>query len=120
MEREVVFLKLFGRKIISFKKLATGEILGTGLLNPIIDRLDFFTMLLVQRNFYKGYKNMKKWRGHRVANSFAPPVGSHPMLHLIKTAIKGRLFHNPMPVARPLRLLTSANVVAFIVAQVST
>jgi len=40
MEREKVYLKLFGRRLISFKKLETGEIIGTGILNPLLESWD--------------------------------------------------------------------------------
>lgn len=99
MEREKVYLKLFGKKLISFKKLKTGEIIGTGFLNPFIDKLGFFTMLMIQAKFYRSYKNLGKWNGKRVSNTFAPPVGSRPMFRLMKAAIKGRIFRYPFPVA---------------------
>jgi len=99
MEREKVIWKLFGKKLISFKKLKTGEIIGTGLLNPILQRLGFITMLLVQINFYRGYKNLGKWNGKRVSNTFAPPLGTKPMFRLMEAAIKGRIFRHPFPVA---------------------
>ena len=99
MEREKVYLKLFGKNLISFKKLENGEIIGTGLLNPIIDKLGFFTMLMVQAKFYRSYKNLGKWNGKRVSNTFAPPVGSRPMYRLMLAAIKSRIFRYPFPVA---------------------
>jgi len=99
MERERVFLKLFGRKLISFKKLDTGEIIGTGLLNPLVNKLGFFTMILVQINFFRNYKSLGKWKGKRVANTFAPPVGSRSMYRLMKAAIMGRVSRHPLPVA---------------------
>lgn len=99
LERERVLLRLFGRKLISFKKLKTGEIIGTGLLNPILKRLGFFTMLIVQVRFFRGYKNLGKWKGKRVANTFAPPLGSGPMYRLFLNSIKGRIFRYPLPVA---------------------
>ena len=99
MEREKVFLKIFGRNLISFKKLQTGEIIGTGILNPILDKFSFFSMIIVQINFYRGNANLGKWHGKKVANTFAPPVGGGPMLHLIKTSIIGRIFRNPRPIA---------------------
>ncbi len=99
MEREKVYLKLFGKKLISFKKLETGEIVGTGFLNPLIDKLGFFTMLMIQAKFYRSYKNLGTWNGKRVSNTFAPPVGSRPMLRLMIAAIKGRIFRYPFPVA---------------------
>jgi len=99
MEREKVVLKLMGRKLISFKKLKTGEIIGTGILNPLIKRLGFFTMILVQSQFFRKYKNLGKWRGKRVANTFAPPLGSRPMYRLMKASIMGRIFRYTFPVA---------------------
>ena len=99
LERERVLLKLFGRKLISFKKFKTGEIIGTGLFNPILKKLGFFTMLIVQARFFMRYKNLGKWRGKRVANTFAPPLGSGPMYRLFLNAIKGRIFRNPLPIA---------------------
>ena len=99
LEREKVLLKIFDRNLISFKKLKTGEIIGTGLLNPILKKLGFFTMLIVQAKFYGGYKNLGKWKGKRVANTFAPPIGSGPMYRLFLNAIKGRIFRYPLPVA---------------------
>ncbi|KKN22072.1 hypothetical protein LCGC14_0919080, partial [marine sediment metagenome] len=99
MEREKVYLKLFGKKLISFKKLETGEIVGTGILNPLIDKLGFFTMLMIQAKFYRSYNNLGTWNGKRVSNTFAPPVGSRPMFRLMSAAIKGRIFRHPFPVA---------------------
>jgi MoaA/NifB/PqqE/SkfB family radical SAM enzyme len=99
MEREKIYLKLFGRKFISFKKLTTGEIIGTGILNPLLDKLGFFTMLMVQSKFYRSYKNLGKWNGKRVSNTFAPPIGSGPFYRLMKASIKGRIFRYPFPVA---------------------
>lgn len=99
LERERVLLKLFGRKLISFKKFKTGEIIGTGLFNPILKRLGFFTMLIVQARFFMRYKNLGNWNGKRVANTFAPPLGSGPMYRLFLNAIKGRIFRNPLPIA---------------------
>jgi MoaA/NifB/PqqE/SkfB family radical SAM enzyme len=99
MERERVYLKLFGKNLISFKKTATGEIIGTGILNPILDRLGFFTMLFIQAKFYTSYKNIGTWKGKRVSNTFAPPVGSKPMYRLMLAAIKSRIFRHKFPVA---------------------
>lgn len=99
MEREKIYLKLFGKNLVGFKKDIKGNVIGTGMLTPIIERLGFFTMLLVQGKFYAGYKNLGTWKGNRVANTFAPPIGSRPMYHLLASAIKGRLGRHPVPVA---------------------
>jgi len=99
MVRERVLLRLFGKKLISYKKLDTGEIIGTGLLNPIFNRLRFLIMILIQAQFYRQYTNLGQWRGKRVANTFAPPVGSHPMLRVLKASIMTRIFRHRFPVA---------------------
>ena len=46
MVRERTLLKIFGKKLVSFKKLDTGEIIGTGVLNPLFDKLSFLIMIL--------------------------------------------------------------------------
>lgn len=99
MPREQTYLQVFGKKLISFKQLDSGEILGTGVLNPILNKLNFFTMLIIQAKFYSGYKKLALWHGKRVANTFAPPLGSSPMKRLIKNAILGRLSHQRRPLA---------------------
>ena len=99
MLREKIYLKLFGKKLVSFVKLNNGEIIGTGLLNPILDKLGFFTMLIMQAKFYRGYKNLGKWKGKRVSNTFAPPIGSGPMTRLLIAAIKARILRSRFPVA---------------------
>ncbi|MHA2392102.1 MAG: radical SAM protein [Promethearchaeota archaeon] len=99
MEREKVYLKLLGKKLIGFKKQSNGEIIGTGILNPIIKKMGFFTMLLIQAQFYRKYKNLGTWRGKRVANTFAPPIGSRAMFRLLNASIKGRIFRYTFPVA---------------------
>jgi MoaA/NifB/PqqE/SkfB family radical SAM enzyme len=98
-EREKVIWQLFGHKLISFRKLNSGEIVGTGLFNPILKRLGFVTMLMVQVNFFQGYKNLGTWKGKRVSNTFAPPLGSWPMVRLMIASIKGRILKRPSPVA---------------------
>ena len=99
MVRERVFLRFLGKKLLSFKKLDTGEVIGTGLLNPIFDKLRFIIMILIQAQFYRQYTDLGKWRGKKVANTFAPPVGSHPMLRVLKASIMTRIFRHTFPVA---------------------
>lgn len=99
MVRERVLLRLFGKKLLSFKKLDTGEVIGTGLLNPIFNKLRFLIMILIQAQFYRQYTNLGQWRGKKVANTFAPPVGSHPMLRVLKASIMTRIFRHTFPVA---------------------
>ena len=97
-----VFLKLFGRDLISYKKLENGQVIGSGLLNPIVDRLSIFRllfMIILQANFYKNYDTIGKWKGKMVSNTFAPPVGSRPMLRALKGLVKSQLLPYPFPVA---------------------
>jgi len=102
MEKEHIFLKLFGQKLISYKKLRNGQVAGTGLLNPVLDRLRIYRlifMILLQSNFYKNYETIGRWKGKMVANTFAPPVGSRPMIRALKGLVKSQLMPYPFPVA---------------------
>jgi len=102
MEKEHVFLKLFRRNLLSYKKLENGQVAGTGILNPLLDRLKIFRlffMLLLQANFYKNYETIGRWKGKMVANTFAPPVGSRPMFRALKGLVKSQLMPYPFPVA---------------------
>jgi len=99
MEREYVYLKLFGKKLISFKKLEDGVIIGTGLLNPLLEKLRLFIMLYLQANFYRKYDNLGRYKGKIVPNTFAPPVGSLPQLRALKGLIKSHIFRYPSPIA---------------------
>ncbi|MFX0036734.1 MAG: hypothetical protein ACFE9I_13980 [Candidatus Hermodarchaeota archaeon] len=56
-------------------------------------------MILLQSQFYGQYKTIGRWRGKRVANTFAPPIGSHPMLRVMKATIMSRIFRHTFPVA---------------------
>ena len=92
MAQEKVYLKLFGMNLISFTRGRYGEIQGSGLLNPLLNRLKLFTMLILQASFYNKYKNLGYYHGKRVANSFAPPVGSRPQFRGLKNLILSHLF----------------------------
>ncbi len=100
MNREHVFLRLFNRNLISYKKLENGQVVGSGILNPILDKLSIFRLLMVillQANFYN--TEVGKWKGKIVSNTFAPPVGSRPMFRALKGLIKSQLMSYPLPVA---------------------
>jgi MoaA/NifB/PqqE/SkfB family radical SAM enzyme len=100
METEHTFLKFFGRNLISYKKLANGQVKGTGILNPILDRINVFRLIMVlalQANFYNN--EVGRWNGKPVANTFAPPVGSHSMFRALKGLVKSQLMSYPLPVA---------------------
>lgn len=85
MIREQIYLKLCGKKLISFKKLEDGDIVGTGILNPLLKKLRLFIMIIMQAKFYKNYDNLGRWNGKMVSNTFAPPVGSRPMFRAFKS-----------------------------------
>lgn len=99
MEREKVVWKLFGKKLLSYRQTEDGEFKGSGFLNPIIDRFSLITMILSQSKLYNNYKGFAYWKGYRVANSFAPPVGSHPMYRAMKQFFKGRIMRHAYPIA---------------------
>ena len=98
MEKEQIYWKLFGIKLISFKKLETGEIIGTGFLNPLLEKFRLFTMLILQANFYRNYET-GKWNGKIVSNTFAPPIGSLPQFRALKGLIRAHILRHPRPIA---------------------
>jgi MoaA/NifB/PqqE/SkfB family radical SAM enzyme len=97
MEEEKVLWKPLGLKLISFKKLEDGEIVGTGFLNPVLDRFSLFTMLYFQAKFYKQYSDLAQWNGKMVSNTFAPPVGSRPQFRALKALVKSHIFRVSFP-----------------------
>ena len=98
MVRERILWQLFGKRLLSYKKLENGEIKGTGLLNPIIDRFRLIIMIIFQGKFYQNY-NLGQWRGKRVANTFSPPIGSRTMFRAIKNVIRGKILRHARPIA---------------------
>ncbi len=98
IEREQIFWKFLGRKMISYKRLETGQVIGTGLLNPLIDRLSILVMIFFQSNFYKN-TIVGKWKGKTVSNTFAPPIGSGPMIRALKGLVKNFLLGYSFPIA---------------------
>jgi hypothetical protein len=98
MVRELIIWRLFGKRLLSYKQLENGETVGTGFLNPIVDRFRLIIMLMFQYKFYKNY-NLGQWRGKRVANTFSPPIGSRTMLRAIKNVIRGKILRHARPIA---------------------
>ena len=98
MVRERILWKLFGRKLLSYQEDENGEIVGTGFFNPIIDRFKLIIILIFQTKYFKNY-NLGQWRGKRVANTFAPPLGSRAMFRAIKNVIRGKLLRHARPIA---------------------
>ena len=98
MERERIFWHLFGKRLLSYKKLENGETVGTGFLNPIVDRFRLIIMLIFQAKFYNNY-NLGQWRGNRVANTFSPPIGGRVMFRAIKNVIRGKMLRHARPIA---------------------
>jgi MoaA/NifB/PqqE/SkfB family radical SAM enzyme len=102
MQNEQVFWKLFRTKLLSFKTLENGQLSGTGILNPLYNKIRLFrliVMLLLEANFYQSYKDLARWKGKMVTNTFAPPVGSRPMFRALKGLIKSYLVGRSYPVA---------------------
>lgn len=99
MENEKILVALFGLKLVSYRLARDGTILGTGLLNPVVDRLSLLLMILLQSGFYRKYGNLGRWRGKRVANPFAPPVGSRPQFRALKGLARKELGFRRTPIA---------------------
>ena len=99
MQEERVFWSLLGRKLLSYRLLDDGNIVGTGLLNPLSEKFSLLMMLYLQANFYGKYPDLGEWHGKRVSNPFAPPVGSRPQLRALMGLVKKELMHRPSPVA---------------------
>ena len=55
MIRERVIWEVFGKKLISYQKFDDGTIVGSGFLNPLVDRFRVITMFVAQAKFYKHY-----------------------------------------------------------------
>ena len=98
-EAEQVLWKLFGVKMIAYRRDSDGQFVGTGLLNPLFDRLGLFTMFIAQVRFYSQYANLARWKGKKVANPFAPPVGSRPQMRAMKGLLKKYLLGRVDPLA---------------------
>ena len=96
---EQVYLKIGNTKLISFKKLEDGRIKGTGILNPLLEKLKLFTMLYLQSKLYKNYNNLARYKGMMVTNTFAPPVGSGAQMRALKGMIKTHILGKAFPIA---------------------
>ena len=98
-EAEQVLWNLFGVKMIAYKRGRDGQFVGTGFLNPLFDKLGLVTMLVSQARLYKQYTDLARWKGKKVANPFAPPVGSRPQLRAMKGLLKKYLLGRATPLA---------------------
>ncbi|MFW9939028.1 MAG: radical SAM/SPASM domain-containing protein [Candidatus Thorarchaeota archaeon] len=98
MVRERVIWQLFGKRLVSYKQFDNGEVVSTGFLNPIVDRFRLITMLIVQAKFFTNY-NLGQWRGKRVGNTFAPPLGSRALFRTLKNVIRGKILRHARPIA---------------------
>jgi MoaA/NifB/PqqE/SkfB family radical SAM enzyme len=96
---EQVYLKIGNSKLISFKKLDNGRIIGTGILNPLLNKFRLFTMLYLQSKLYKNYNNLARYKGKMVTNTFAPPVGSRAQFRALKGMIRTQILGKPNPIA---------------------
>jgi MoaA/NifB/PqqE/SkfB family radical SAM enzyme len=98
MERELVVWQLLGKRLVSYKEREDGKVIGTGFLNPIIDRFSLIVRLIFQTKYFINY-NLGKWHGKRVMNTFAPPLGSRAMFRAIKNVIRGKILGHARPIA---------------------
>jgi MoaA/NifB/PqqE/SkfB family radical SAM enzyme len=98
MERELIIWQLFGKRLVSYKENENGEIVGTGFLNPIVDRFRLIIMIIFQSKYFSNY-NLGKWHGKRVTNTFAPPLGSRAMFRAIKNVIRVKILRHARPIA---------------------
>ena len=96
---EQVLWKLLGVKMIAYRRGSNGQFVGTGLLNPLFDKLGLFTMLVSQARLYKQYTDLALWKGKKVANPFAPPVGSRPQLRAMKGLLQKYVLGRVDPLA---------------------
>jgi MoaA/NifB/PqqE/SkfB family radical SAM enzyme len=99
VDDEEVFWKLLGVNMVSYARNSEGQFVGTGLLNPLLDKLSLVTMLVSQAKLYSQYDELARWKGKMVANPFAPPVGSRPQLRAMKGLLKKYLFGKISPLA---------------------
>jgi MoaA/NifB/PqqE/SkfB family radical SAM enzyme len=99
MSEECVYAKLLGIKLISFRQLETGQYIGSGLLNPLLNWFSLIPVLYLQGKFYKQYRDLGEWHGKQVANPFAPPVGSRPQLRALKNLVKTHVLGRAFPLA---------------------
>ena len=98
MERELIIWRLFGKRLVSYKENENGDIVGTGFLNPIVDRFRLIIMIIFQSKYFSNY-NLGKWHGKRVTNTFAPPLGSRAMFRAIKNVIRVKILRHARPIA---------------------
>jgi len=99
MDDERVFARFLGLKLLSYRQQESGQYVGSGLLNPIIDRFSLIPVIFLQAKFYKQYKDLGEWHGKRVANPFAPPVGSRPQIRALKNLVKTHVLGRAFPLA---------------------
>lgn len=92
--------KLGRLKLLAFEtsEVGDGEVKGTGLLNPLLRGLNLAVVMYLQSQFYAKY-HVATWRGKRVANPFAPPVGSRPQFRALKALAKSHLTGISYPLA---------------------
>ena len=62
MVQERIFWQLFGKRLLSYKKLENGEVIGTGFLNPIIDRFRLIIMIIFQGTYWNKTGTIRIYR----------------------------------------------------------
>ena len=96
---EKILLRALGAKLIGFRRRPDGEMDGTGLLNPLLRTLEIVPIMALQSQFYYRYRNLARWRGKAVSNTFAPPNMSGPQWRTFRNMIWSWLSGVYRPVA---------------------
>jgi MoaA/NifB/PqqE/SkfB family radical SAM enzyme len=96
---EQVLWKFLGANLLGYARNGDGQFVGTGLLNPLVDRLGLITMLVSQARLYGQYDDLARWKGKMVANPFAPPVGSRPQFRALKGLLRKYVLGRITPLA---------------------
>jgi MoaA/NifB/PqqE/SkfB family radical SAM enzyme len=88
----------FGVKLLGFETSdeVDGEIKFTGLLKPIVAVMKLPIAMYLQSQLYSKY-DLGMWEGRRIANPFAPPVGSYAQLRALKAIAKSHLLGRSYP-----------------------
>jgi len=92
--------KPFGLKLLGLEisEEGDGKVKWTGILAPVFHLLKLPVIIYLQSRFYAKY-NFGTWKGRRVANPFAPPVGSRAQFRALKSIAKSSVLGRSYPLA---------------------
>ena len=90
--------KPFGIRLLGFEisDEIEGEVKFTGLLKPIAAAMKLPIAMYLQSQLYSKY-DLGTWEGRKVANPFAPPVGSYAQFRALKAIAKSHLLGRSYP-----------------------